>query len=210
MSVGGQSTPRIWARDLALGVRFAFGGGREGWTRTLLTGIGVGLGVALLLVTSAVPSALAARDARGNARQTYTSPTAEQPGPGTLLIAEANQSYRSYGVDGRLVQPEGPDAPLPPGVKKFPGAGELVVSPALDRLMKTDEGKLLRDRLDGRIVSTIGDAGLVGPGDLYFYAGSDRLAELQKSAPRPSTGSPPSRTPCRRRGSTPSSPSSWC
>lgn len=69
-------------------------------------------------------------------------------------------------------------------MKKFPGAGELVVSPALDRLMKTDEGKLLRDRLDGKIVSTIGDAGLVGPGDLYFYAGSDRLTELQKITPQ--------------------------
>lgn len=183
MSHGKQSALRVWARDLALGARFAFGGGRQGWTRTLLTGVGVGLGVALLLITSAVPSALAARDARGAARQTITSPTSEQPGRDTLLIVDANQTYRAYGIDGRLVQPEGPDAPLPPGVKKFPGAGELVVSPALDRLMKTGEGKLLRDRLDGKIVGTIGDSGLVGPGDLYFYAGSDRLTELRESAP---------------------------
>ncbi|MFF1411009.1 ABC transporter permease [Streptomyces sp. NPDC058289] len=180
---GAERAFRVWLRDLGLGARFAFGGGREGWTRTLLTGVGVGLGVALLLITSAVPSAMAARDARGDARMTFTSPTAEQPGRDTLLIAEVDQSYRSYGVDGRLVQPEGPDAPLPPGVKKFPGAGELVVSPALDRLMKTGEGRLLRDRLDGKIVATIGDAGLVGPGDLYFYAGSDRLTELQKTLP---------------------------
>lgn len=180
---GEQRALRVWLRDLALGARFAFGGGREGWTRTLLTGVGVGLGVALLLITSAVPSAMAARDARGAARQTFTSPKAEQPGRDTLLVAGADQSYRSYGVDGRFVQPEGPDAPLPPGVKKFPAPGELVVSPALDKLMKTGEGKLLRDRLDGKIISTIGDAGLVGPGDLYFYAGSDRLAEAVK-APR--------------------------
>ncbi|MFD5142896.1 ABC transporter permease [Streptomyces sp. NPDC058401] len=180
---GAEPAFRVWLRDLALGARFAFGGGREGWTRTLLTGVGVGLGVALLLVTSAIPGAMAARDARSDARQTFTSPTAEQPGRDTLLIAEVDQSYRSYGVDGRLVQPEGPDAPLPPGVKKFPGAGELIVSPALDRLMKTGEGRLLRDRLDGKIVATIGDAGLVGPGDLYFYAGSDRLTELRKSSP---------------------------
>ncbi|MFI5763959.1 ABC transporter permease [Streptomyces sp. NPDC051563] len=180
---GEQPAFRVWLRDLGLGVRFAFGGGRQGWTRTLLTGLGVGLGVALLLVTSAVPGALAARDARGAARQTFTSPTAEQPGRNTLLITDANQTYRAYGVDGRLVQPEGPDAPLPPGVKKLPGAGELVVSPALDRLMKRGEGKLLRDRLDGKIIATIGEAGLVGPGDLYFYAGSDRLAELRNEAP---------------------------
>ncbi|MEU9302943.1 FtsX-like permease family protein [Streptomyces sp. NPDC048269] len=171
-----QGTLRVWVRDLALGARFALGGGREGWTRTLLTGMGVGLGVALLLVTSAVPSALAARDERGAARETITSATAEQPGRDTLLIAHGNMSYHSDDIDGRLVQPEGPDAPLPPGLKKYPGPGELAVSPALDRLMKTDEGKLLRERLDGKIVSIIGDAGLVGPGDLYYYAGTDRLA----------------------------------
>ncbi|MDD9378591.1 ABC transporter permease [Streptomyces sp. ZAF1911] len=182
-SPGRQGALAVWLRDLGLGARFAFGGGRQGWTRTLLTGLGVGLGVALLLITSAVPSALAARDARADARQTFTSPTAEQPGRDTLLITDVNQTYRAYGVDGRLVQPEGPDAPLPPGVKKFPGDGELVVSPALDRLMKTGEGKLLRDRLDGKIIGTIGDAGLVGPGDLYFYAGSDRLTELRQEAP---------------------------
>ncbi|MFF4454703.1 FtsX-like permease family protein [Streptomyces goshikiensis] len=176
------SKPRTWARDLALGTRFAFAGGREGWTRTLLTGIGVGLGVALLLITSAVPSAMSARDERGAARTTFSSPTAERPGHNTLLTAQVDQSYRSYGVDGRLVQPEGPDAPLPPGLTAFPGPGEMAVSPALDALMKTAEGKLLRERLDGKIVSTIGDAGLVGPGDLYFYIGSDRLGKIADGA----------------------------
>ncbi|MFD6185910.1 ABC transporter permease [Streptomyces goshikiensis] len=176
------SKPRTWARDLALGTRFAFAGGREGWTRTLLTGIGVGLGVALLLITSAVPSAMSARDERGAARTTFSSPTAERPGHNTLLTAQVDQSYRSYGVDGRLVQPEGPDAPLPPGLTAFPGPGEMAVSPALDALMKTAEGKLLRERLDGKIVSTIGDAGLVGPGDLYFYIGSDQLGKIADGA----------------------------
>ncbi|MEU8966939.1 hypothetical protein AB0C89_35295, partial [Streptomyces sp. NPDC048491] len=55
-------------RDLALGARFALAGGREGWTRTLLTAVGVGLGVALLLGTTALPGALNARNARDNAR----------------------------------------------------------------------------------------------------------------------------------------------
>ncbi|MEW2413779.1 FtsX-like permease family protein [Streptomyces sp. NPDC046866] len=178
------STPRAWARDLALGVRFAFTGGREGWIRTLLTGVGVGLGVALLLVTSAVPNALHARDTRAAARATLDgAATADAPGPNTLLTVHADQSYRSYGVDGLLVQPEGPKAPLPPGLKKYPGPGELAVSPALDRLLKTGEGALLRERLDGRIVSTIGDAGLVGPGELFFYAGTDRLAPVVQREP---------------------------
>ncbi|MFE5766915.1 FtsX-like permease family protein [Streptomyces sp. NPDC056485] len=183
--MSGQGILRVWTRDLGLGARFAFGGGREGWTRTLLTGVGVGLGVALLLITSAVPSALAARQERGLARMVDGSRDADRPGPATVLTADADQTYRSYGVDGLLVQPEGASAPLPPGLKKYPGPGELAVSPALDELMKTSEGKLLRERLDGRIVSVIGDAGLVGPGDLYFYEGSDRLAQW---AADPETG----------------------
>ncbi|MFE2478353.1 FtsX-like permease family protein [Streptomyces sp. NPDC059389] len=174
--MSGQGILRVWARDLGLGARFAFGGGREGWTRTLLTGLGVGLGVALLLITSAVPSALSARDERGTARLVDSARESDRPGPDTVLTAGADQTYRSYGIDGLLVQPEGPSAPLPPGLEKYPGPGELAVSPALDELMKTSEGKLLRERLDGRIVSVIGDAGLVGPGDLYFYEGTDRLS----------------------------------
>uniref|UniRef100_UPI00117D66A3 hypothetical protein n=1 Tax=Streptomyces caniscabiei TaxID=2746961 RepID=UPI00117D66A3 len=60
---------RQWYRDLAMGVRFTFTGGREGWVRAVLTAVGVGLGVALLLLTAAVPSALTTRDAREKARE---------------------------------------------------------------------------------------------------------------------------------------------
>ncbi|NEB06905.1 ABC transporter permease, partial [Streptomyces sp. SID13726] len=90
---------RVWARDLGLGARFAFGGGREGWTRTLLTGLGVGLGVALLLITSAVPSALSARDDRGTARLVNSARESDRPGPDTVLTAVPDHTYRSYGID---------------------------------------------------------------------------------------------------------------
>lgn len=55
-------------RDLGLGIRFASSGGREGWTRTVLTAVGVGLGVALLLVASSVPHLLDQRSGRDQAR----------------------------------------------------------------------------------------------------------------------------------------------
>ncbi|MER5932865.1 FtsX-like permease family protein [Streptomyces sp. NPDC002054] len=170
---------KVWGRDLGMGARFALAGGREGLLRTLLTGVGVGLGVALLLVTASLPNAFGQRDARTFARETaFTGPEGTlSKGPDTLLIADVNQTYRTYGVDGRLIEPEGPKAPLPPGLKAFPKPGELVVSPALDRLMKTGEGKLLRERLDGPIVATIGKAGLVGPGDLFFYIGAEGLKD---------------------------------
>ncbi|MFI8386163.1 ABC transporter permease [Streptomyces sp. NPDC085540] len=168
---------RAWTRDLGMGARFAFGGGREGWIRTLLTGVGVGLGVALLLISTAIPGALAARYERGDARSTMRSERADAPGPDTLLTARTNQTYRHTDIEGHLVRAEGPRAPLPPGLKRIPGPGEMALSPALDALLKSSDGALLRERLDARVVEIIGDPGLVGPGELFFYLGSDTLQQ---------------------------------
>lgn len=167
-----------WIRDLALGMRFAVSGGREGWTRTALTALGVGLGVALLFAAAAVPQILDARDSRGAARDTLKA-TSQAVDKGitdtTFLWAEASTEYRGDPVGGRLLRPEGADAPPPPGVAKIPGPGEMVVSPALRDLLTSSEGALLAQRLDDRIVGTIADAGLVDPGELRFYAGSSTL-----------------------------------
>ncbi|MFF3721998.1 FtsX-like permease family protein [Streptomyces erythrochromogenes] len=168
---------QAWTRDLGMGARFAFGGGREGWIRTLLTGVGVGLGVALLLISTAIPGALAARYERGDARSTMSSERADAPGPDTLLITRINQTYRDKDIEGYALRAEGPRAPLPPGLKKIPGAGEMAVSPALGELLESSDGALLRERLDGPVSETIGDPGLVGPGELFFYLGSDSLAK---------------------------------
>ncbi|MFJ9044711.1 ABC transporter permease [Streptomyces sp. NPDC102347] len=169
---------RQWARDLGLGVRFALTGGREGWIRALLTAVGVGLGVALLLLTTAVPNLLDGRDRREAARQdnAYSEDTL-RPADDTLIIAHANSDFRDSDIRGRLVEPEGPKAPVPPGVSELPSPGSMVVSPALRRLLASDEGKLLRDRMPYDIVGTIGEQGLVGSQELAFYAGSTGLAE---------------------------------
>ncbi|MFJ3926669.1 ABC transporter permease [Streptomyces sp. NPDC090022] len=167
--------PQVWARDLAMGVRFACTGGREGWTRTLLTAVGVGLGVALLLITTALPNALSARHLREDARTPVAVAEGVGPGPATLLTMSARQEYRGQDIDGMFVQAEGAAPAVPPGLRALPAPGELAVSPALAELLASDEGRLLRERLGGRITQTIGDAGLVGPGELCFYAGTDLL-----------------------------------
>ncbi|GAA2509617.1 ABC transporter permease [Streptomyces longisporus] len=167
---------RRWARDLAMGVRFAFAGGREGWTRALLTAVGVGLGVALLLLTTAIPNALSARDKRSTARDDFTYSGKVLPKKAdTLIIGRADTTFRSTDVRGRLLEPEGVKAPLPPGVAKFPGKGEMVVSPALQELLKSGSGKLLRERLPYRVVGTIGHSGVIGPAELAYYAGATGL-----------------------------------
>ncbi|MEU1038994.1 FtsX-like permease family protein [Streptomyces sp. NPDC005551] len=174
---------RQWTRDLAMGARFAVTGGREGWGRVLLTAVGVGLGVALLLLTTAIPSALDARHERERARNdmTYSSVVGKKSDK-SLLIATADTTFRSKDVRGRLIQPEGVRAPLPPGVGKFPGAGEMVVSPDLARLLKSGEGRLLRERLPYRISGTVGDTGLVGPHELVYYAGSQDLSRTERTS----------------------------
>jgi len=162
-----------WARDLAMGARFAAGGGRDGWTRTLLTAIGVGLGVALLLLAAAVPPMMDVRDHKRVARDAMSGGFIARPSDRTLLITDANTTFHEKDITGLLVQPEGPKAAPPPGVAELPAPGHMVVSPALRRLLAANP--LLRERLPYTDDGLIGHAGLMGPAELYFYAGSDQL-----------------------------------
>ncbi|MEU0413955.1 FtsX-like permease family protein [Streptomyces griseorubiginosus] len=164
-----------WWRDLAMGVRFAFAGGREGWVRALLTAVGVGLGVALLLLTTALPNALAVRHERGDARSDTNFGPELKRADDTLLSGNASTTFRDTDIRGRDLEPEGPKAPLPPGVAKFPAVGEMVVSPALKKLLESKDGELLRERLPNKIAGTIAESGLIGSHELAFYRGAKGL-----------------------------------
>ncbi|WP_033344124.1 ABC transporter permease [Catenuloplanes japonicus] len=173
-----RSAPRRWAADLALGVRLSVAGGRAGWARLTMIAVGVGLGVAMLLVTATVPTLVAARSTRLAERAEPVS--AEQTvarGDTTVLVAVANTDYRDRRIQGRLLQAEGTRPVLPPGVTTMPRAGEMIVSPALAALMASADGALLRDRWRARVAGEIGPAGLAGPGELVVYLGTDRLTE---------------------------------
>ncbi|MER8222510.1 FtsX-like permease family protein [Streptomyces sp. NPDC094143] len=172
-----------WVRDLGMGVRFALAGGREGWTRALLTAVGVGLGVALLLLTTALPGALAERDRREEARSDHTLSQQKIPkADDTLVVLDADTMFHDRDVRGRLLEPEGPKAPLPPGLAGFPAEGDMIVSPALKELLASDSGKLLRERLPYRITGTIGEQGLIGSRELAYYAGGKGLADRLDSS----------------------------
>ncbi|MER8012964.1 ABC transporter permease [Streptomyces griseoluteus] len=167
---------RQYARDLGMGARFAVTGGREGWVRTALTAVGVGMGVALLLLTTALPGVVSARHAVEEARSDYTFAVHPRPkGDDTLLLADTGTWWRTTSIRGRLLEPEGPKAPLPPGVDRFPARGEMVVSPALGELLASGDAGLLRERLPYRITGTIGAKGLLGPRELVYYAGAEGL-----------------------------------
>ncbi|MFF3849776.1 ABC transporter permease [Streptomyces sp. NPDC002328] len=169
-------SPRQWSRDLAMGARFAVTGGREGWARMTLTAVGVGLGVALLLLCTAMPNVLASRSKVEDARYANVySLTVPPKADNTLLIGAADTTWHDDDIRGRFVEPEGGRAPLPPGVDRFPGQGEMVVSPALKDLLDSGDAKLLRERLPYKITGTIGESGLIGSHELAFYAGASGL-----------------------------------
>jgi len=168
--------PRLgWVADLTLGARLVFAGGRNGLLRTLLIAVGVGLGVAMLLTSASIPTMLAMRQERTAARDDLFFEAAPPPGDRTLLVATTDTAYRGHSIRGRLVQPEGAHPPVPPGLTRLPGPGEMVVSPALARLLDSPDGALLRPRLAHPVVGTISAEGLAGPSEYAYYLGTDQL-----------------------------------
>ncbi|MEV7316819.1 FtsX-like permease family protein [Streptomyces microflavus] len=166
-------------RDLGLGIRFAAAGGREGWIRTLLTAVGVGLGVALLLLASSVPHMLDERATRDEARsETRISDSPDlnaAKSDRSVLRVNVTTEYHDRTIEGYLMRADGSAPVRPPGLARFPGADEMAVSPALKELLAAPGNELLRERLPYAITGTIGDAGLRSPGELLYYAGSDTL-----------------------------------
>ncbi|GHH63695.1 membrane protein [Kitasatospora indigofera] len=162
--------------QLAMGARLAVTGGRDSVVRTALTALGVGLGVAMLLFASAVPAMKHHRDDRIHALVDTMHGRDDMPrSAGTLLLLDAGTQYRDAVIRGRYVRPEGPEAPLPPGLDRFPEPGRMFVSPALRDLLGSPEGALLRERLPAPVTGEVGEAGLTGPRDLTFWIGSDTL-----------------------------------
>ncbi|MGW1096576.1 ABC transporter permease [Streptomyces sp. NPDC002455] len=175
----GPSRTPAWLRDLALGVRFAAAGGREGWTRTLLTAVGVGLGVTLLFLAASVPHALDVRNARDQARsetKISENPDAQaKKSDSTVLRISSDTEYHDRSITGYLMRADGDHPVLPPGIDAVPAAGEMVVSPALKALLDSPDHALLKERYPYKVTGTITDEGLRSPGELWFYAGSDTL-----------------------------------
>lgn len=168
---------RTWAADLVLGVRLAIGDRHTPWGRLALMTVGVGIGVAVLLASAALPTWLDSRDQRTAQRAMVATSSVTAETPAAVLGMNGSTSFHEHSIQGRLLQAQRPDAPVPPGLDRLPGPGELVVSPALGELLAQPESELLRQRLAGHVVGHIGDAGLLAPGELYYYAGTAGLTE---------------------------------
>jgi hypothetical protein len=165
---------------IKLAVRLAVGGGREPLVRLAVTALGVGMGAGLLLVAAVAYPALHAHDARAAWTSTAAHNAEPAPGQGTdpVLWRIRYDAYDGRAITWVDVAALGPHPPVPPGLRRLPGPGELAASPALRRLLRTAPARLLADRYPGRMVATVGDDALLGPGQLVLFAGHDP-AELR-------------------------------
>jgi hypothetical protein len=165
------------AAELLLGMRLAFSGGHRAWIRTVLAAAGVAIGTALLLFGASVPVMIQTAESRSEARNDLPGLLPEVPAGDTLVVAAVQGQWRGQEIRGRLIWPESPQAPMPPGLVAFPADGRTYVSPALRSALAGPDGDTLRRQMPYEIDGTIEPAGLSGPGELAYYAGSRKVGE---------------------------------
>jgi hypothetical protein len=156
---------------LRLGLQLTVRSGREGLVRLLITAAAVAVGVALLLGVLAEFHAY-----QTNANKGCWSCTQGASVPSTLpargeLWNNSVDFYQGQTISRLDVAGLGPSAPVPPGITKLPPAGDYYASPALAALLKTAPADQLGERFPGKLIGTIGQAGLSGAGDLAIYIG---------------------------------------
>ncbi|WP_020671484.1 FtsX-like permease family protein [Amycolatopsis nigrescens] len=160
-------------KDLVLGLRLAVGGGRMSGSvllRLAMTAIGIGLAVAVLLPAASIGHLVNERLARDAGTTAVT-----EPRPGTEPLYQRSWSAELSGgdyINVDTVAAGGPGSPVPPGLARLPGPGELVVSPAVAELIASPGGGGVLARLPGEVIGTIGKPGLVDPDDMRVYSGA--------------------------------------
>jgi hypothetical protein len=161
-----------------LGLRLAVAGGQESLLRLAVTAFGVAVGVVLLLLCLTGQSAEQGRAERSGWQSAGPDTPATAPDPALFLTVtdyhEGTAMIRGY------VAALGPRPPVPPGLERLPGPGEVAVSPAMRRLLASTPDDELDDRYPGRVAATIGDEGLAHPEQLVALIGRtpDQLGEV--------------------------------
>ncbi|MFC7618103.1 FtsX-like permease family protein [Actinokineospora soli] len=159
---------RAWRGDLAIGVRLAVGGGRTALARFVLSAIGVGIAVLVLLTAASVGTISANRDARQDAKQ--PDPT-EVVGVAPTLHWHDSTEFRGKNIQVQRMRATGENSPLPPGVPRMPAADEMYVSPAMADLLADPANALVKPRFPQRVIGVLDPSVVVDPGDLTVYTG---------------------------------------
>ncbi|MFD5582566.1 FtsX-like permease family protein [Streptomyces sp. NPDC057413] len=158
--------------ELLLGLRLLLGSGRGNRVRFFLMSVGSAVGVCCLAAVLAIPGVLAAQDARIAQRQ----PTCDldtqvrcingEGAPVGLTRTDplgARPMTRVFLAPGtRRIEP-------PPGLQRFPEAGEVFLSPRLHDALHAHPQ--LAKLLPGREGGLVGPQGLARPDELFAYVG---------------------------------------
>ena len=164
---------------IRLGLRLTFGSGREALLRVLVAAAAVALGVGLLLAALAGINGLHAQSDRGAWLNSAVQPTPPTSPASGLWWEPSTDSFGDQLIDQIDVAAAGPGAPIPPGMSRLPGPGQYFASPELVSLLRSQPADELRDRYPGRLVGTIGSAGLPSPNSLIIVIGHS-VGQLSK------------------------------
>jgi hypothetical protein len=161
-----------------LGLRLAVAGGQESLLRLAVTAFGVAVGVVLLLLCLTGQSAEQGRAERSGWQSADADTPATAPDPALFLTV--TDYHQGTAMIRGYVAALGPRPPVPPGLERLPGPGEVAVSPAMRRLLRSTPDDELDDRYPGRITTTIGDEGLAHPDQLVALIGRtpEQLGEV--------------------------------
>ena len=158
---------------IGLGLRLVVSGGREALTRLVILAVAVGLGVGLLLTAVAATSAVSTWNGRHAWFWTGSAwvPPAPAAGTAALWWHPGGDIFDGQTISRFDVAATGASSPVPPGIAHDPGPGQYYASPALAALLRATPADQLAGRYPGRLVGTIGDAGLPSPDSLVIIIG---------------------------------------
>jgi hypothetical protein len=163
-------------------LRFAFrvlAADRRTRVSTILTGVGVAVATALVLLLSSLPSASDARTARSYWQVLHPRGSADAK---TMLVRPSTDYFEGSAIKVVTIATTADSSriALPPGVPKLPRPGEVLVSQALADRMHAVPASRLADRYPN-VVGTIADAGLEYPDQLIALVGR-APADIAESA----------------------------
>ncbi|WP_022930462.1 FtsX-like permease family protein [Patulibacter americanus] len=158
---------RIWRRDRTT---------RRG---AALTTVAIGVATALMVMLAAVPGALQERADRIAWRGADPTNLVQFPPPGgraadpeTSRVVLSGTAYDVGGVGIQQVgiATRGPVAPAA-GMPLVPRPGQVLVSPAVARMLRGPHADVVRSSLRGRVVGTLGPEALSGPDERVVVTG---------------------------------------
>ncbi len=151
--------------------------------------LAIGAATAMLAVATmvlALTYAVYAERAAGDTRR-FPDVAAERTAETTsiLIVPTSLPDHRPYWLVH--VEPDGPGAPLPPGLEDWLGPGEVAASPSLAAALATSPSWPGA----GDVAATVGPDGLSAPDELFGYVGGRDLDQVDASMPVSSFGHVP-------------------